>query len=247
MQIFKNIAYGEHRLQELDIFQPDISRPAPIVIFWHGGSWKSGSRQQYRNVGQALAAMGFVVFLPSYRLYPEVKYPKFLKDCAAAAAWVHQHGTKYGGDRQKIFLMGHSAGAYNAAMVALADSLLETAGVPRAAICGFIGLSGAYDFYPRPDLRPIFPLGDPGAKWLPIDHAGPNKPPSLLIHGRLDFVVKSQNSWRLNRALKSNGNQSRLVIYPHLEHMGTAGALLGPLSWLAPVGRQVRQFISANS
>lgn len=241
MKIMLDQAYGSHPRQKLDIFAPSKStEKQPVIVFWHGGSWKSGDKSRYHFVGRQLAKMGYVAVLPNYRLYPDVRYPDFLHDGVGALAWVQGNVATYGGDPDYLFLAGHSAGAYNAAMIAL-DPRLKA-----KPARGFIGLSGPYNFYPRPDLRPIFPLSAPKEHWLPIDHVNAATPPSLLIHGRLDWTVNYKNSLSLSRKLAAMDRQSQLIIYPHLEHMGTVAPFLPGMSWLAPVRRHVREFISRN-
>jgi len=143
------IAYGSNARARLDVYQPvDPNNSSPVVVFFYGGNWDSGDRRDYRFVGEALASKGIVAVLPDYRLYPEVRYPDFLSDCAQAVRWTIDHIGKYGGDARRLILMGHSAGAYNAAMLALNAQYLRDAGVDSERIAGFVGLAGPYDFLP---------------------------------------------------------------------------------------------------
>src|SRR4051794_31202998 len=121
----KDIPFADGDRMKLDVYGPkNPSGPAPVVMFIYGGSWKQGSRNDYQFVGHALAANGFVVVIPDYRLYPEVSYPKFLEDNAAAAKWIQDNIGTYGGDTSRFFIAGHSAGAYNAVMLGLEKSFL---------------------------------------------------------------------------------------------------------------------------
>ena len=152
------IRYGSHPRYLLDVYQPAspanptiAGAKAPVVVFFYGGNWNSGERADYLFAGEALASRGYVAVLPDYRLYPEVRYPDFLADSAQAVRWVFDHIAGIGGvagDTQQVFLMGHSAGAYNAAMLALNPAYLRAAGVERARVRGLIGLAGPYDFLP---------------------------------------------------------------------------------------------------
>jgi acetyl esterase/lipase len=119
-----------------------------VAVFFYGGSWDSGRRQDYAWVGRALAAQGFLTIVPDYRLYPAVRYPGFVEDGALAVRWAADHARALGGDPGRIVLIGHSAGAYIAAMLALDDRWLEAAGVDPKAVRAFAGLSGPYDFLP---------------------------------------------------------------------------------------------------
>ncbi|MEO8081219.1 MAG: alpha/beta hydrolase, partial [Caldimonas sp.] len=117
-----DVAYGSLPRQQLDIYTPASAAPAegwPVVVFFYGGNWTDGERADYRFVGEALAERGVLTLVADYRLYPEATYPAFLEDCALAMAYGLDHAKALGGDPKRIFVMGHSAGGYNAAMLAL--------------------------------------------------------------------------------------------------------------------------------
>jgi hypothetical protein len=113
----RDIPYGADHRQQLDVYVPSgpTAGPRPIIVFFYGGSWNSGVKNGYGFVGRALAARGFVVAIPDYRLVPQVRFPAFLEDGAAAVRWMRGHAAQYGGDPDRVVLAGHSAGAYNAA------------------------------------------------------------------------------------------------------------------------------------
>ncbi|MGB7290528.1 MAG: alpha/beta hydrolase, partial [Candidatus Macondimonas sp.] len=157
------IVFDEHTGLQLDVYAPSGARNAPVAVFFYGGSWQEGAREDYRFVGEALARQGLVVVVPDYRLYPAVRYPAFLQDAAQAVAWTRSHIATYGGDPESLVLMGHSACAYNAAMLTLDPDFLQAVGVQRGVIRGMVGLAGPYDFLPlkEPALQRIFaPAGD---------------------------------------------------------------------------------------
>ena len=142
----QGIAYADGDRMKLDIYGPkDPKGPSPVVMFIYGGSWKQGQRQDYQFVGRALAANGFVVVIPDYRLYPEVSYPSFLEDLANAAKWTQDNIGTYGGDTSRFFLAGHSAGAYNAVMLGLEHSFFKEYNVTMP-VKGIAALSGPFDF-----------------------------------------------------------------------------------------------------
>src|SRR5688500_1911214 len=129
-RVARDVPYGEGERQALDIYAPrQVGGPLPVVFFTYGGSWMDGDRRNYDFAGRALAAQGFVVVIADYRLVPELEYPGFLEDCASAFAWVVDHIGQYGGDPRRIALMGHSAGAYNATMLALDPAYLRARNV----------------------------------------------------------------------------------------------------------------------
>jgi acetyl esterase/lipase len=235
-RVAEGVAYGDGPRRRLDVYAPRAAAPRPraVILFLYGGSWNGGRRQGYAFAARALAAQGFVVVLPDYRLVPEALYPDFLRDCAAAVHWTRVHAGDFGGDGGRIVLIGHSAGAYNAAMLALDPALL---GPDRAAIRGFAGLAGPYDFLPLDDEATVAAFG----KWprpaetQPISYAASGATPVLLLHGEADMRVKPRNSRALARALKAANADVRLKLYPGIGHVGILTALAIPLRRQAPV------------
>lgn len=241
------IAYGKDARHQLDIYRPvDGPGPAPVIVFFYGGNWNSGERADYRFVGAALAAKGFVVVLPDYRLYPQVRYPDFLADSAQAVRWVFDHIAEWGGDPQRVFLMGHSAGAYNAAMLALNPAYLIAAGVDPRRVRGLVGLAGPYDFLPLigPIAKAVFGFPDTSITTQPIHYASAAAPPALLLTGAQDDLVDPGNSSRLATSLQRHGVPARVVTYPNLGHRTLIGALSAPLRGLGPVLDDVAGFVN---
>jgi acetyl esterase/lipase len=216
------LGYGADPRQVLDVYRPERPRaaPAPVVVFFYGGYWNSGARGDYRFVGQLLAAKGFVVVIPDYRLYPAVRFPAFLEDGAGALRWTQDRIADYGGDAKRIFLMGHSAGAYNAMMLGLDRRYVSAAGFDAANLCGIVGLAGPYDFAFDTDLlRGIFAGARDPAETLPITYADRPAPPILLATGGADDTVDPGNSVRLERRLAAAGNPVRRIDDPDLDHV----------------------------
>lgn len=242
-RVAKDVPYGDGERLKLDVYSPRSAeaRPRPVILFFYGGSWNSGRRQDYAFAARALAARGFLVVVPDYRLVPEARYPDFLKDCAAALRWARRHAARYGGDGERIVLSGHSAGAYNAAMLALDPSLL---GADRAAVRGFVGLAGPYDFLPLDDNSTIAAFGawPRPAETQPISYAAAGAAPFLLLHGDGDSRVKPRNSLKLAGLLRDAGADVRLKLYPGLGHVGILTALAGPFRRGAPVLADIASF-----
>ncbi len=234
-----DLAYGEGPRRKLDVYVPDgvtPQHPAPVVVFFYGGSWSEGRRGDYRFVAQSLVAMGYVVAIPDYRLWPEVRYPDFLTDSAAAVGWVARQIGPYGGDAQRLVLMGHSAGAYNAAMLALQPDLLPAHGVALSAVRGFVGLAGPYNFAPFIDERVIRVFGhlaDP-APSQPISYVRADAPPLLLLHGEGDESVFPRNTLTLDQAQRAAQGQSRSVLYPDIGHVRLILGLSAPFRHRGP-------------
>lgn len=247
-RIARDIAYGDQDRQRLDIYAP--SRPGevalPVVVFFYGGAWSEGSRTHYGFAAQALAALGYVVVVPDYRLVPDIEYPVFVEDCAAAVRWVSHNIAGHGGDFTRLVLAGHSAGAYNAACLALDPQWLADSDV-EPTIVGVIGLSGPYDFYPfdgEISQRVFGKASDPEGS-QPINHVSDKAPPMLLVSGGRDTLVLPRNSTNLGQKLRTAGRYVEVKIHPRLGHAETLLSLSLPLRWLAPVLRECRDFLAA--
>lgn len=226
----------------LDLYAPIGARTGlPVIVFFYGGSWKAGTREGYGFVGRALAAQGFLVAIPDYRLVPEIRFPGFVEDSAAAVRWVRANAARFGGAPDRIVLAGHSAGAYNAAMLSLDPKWL---GPDRAAIKGFAGLAGPYEFLPLDTqvTKDAF-AGTPDLPATqPINHASSDDPPALLLHGGKDGLVLPSQSTGLAIAMTQAGGKAEARVYPGVGHVGIATALSRPFRGKAPVLRDVAEF-----
>jgi acetyl esterase/lipase len=249
-ELRRDLAYGRHARQRLDVYVPEHVPPggAPVVVFWHGGGWIDGDRARYRFVGATLADAGYVVVLPDYRLYPEVRFPAFVDDAALALKWVHDNAVRFGGDAGNLFVMGHSAGAHQAALLALDPRYLDAVGGDRRWIRGLIGLSGPYALVPDTDLlRSIFAAPATPADWQAVAHVDGVAPPTLLAHGANDGIVWIAHSEALATALRAAGVDVTLRRYPHRNHADTVAALSVPARGRAPVLADIRAFVARIS
>jgi acetyl esterase/lipase len=253
----RDLAYGNHPRQRLDVYVPARTAPtgaraAPVIVFFYGGGWTSGERGDYLFVGEALASRGFVAVVADYRLYPEVKFPQFLHDSAAAVAWAALNAAKFGGDPGRIYLAGHSAGAYNAAMLTYAPDYLAQVGVEPKAIRGLIGLAGPYDFLPvtASSTRAIFGYPDTPPETQPIHFVGRTPgirlAPALLLTAPDDTTVRPGNSVRLAARLRESGATATEISYPALGHRRIVGALAAPLRDLGPVLDDIARFVEVH-
>ena len=245
----RDVRYAPGDRHDLDIYAPTGQRSAPVVVFIYGGGWKDGGKADYRFVAAALAARGFLTVVPDYRLFPAVRFPVFLQDNAAAVAWTKANIARYGGDPRRIFLMGHSAGAYNAAMLTLDKQWLGADGMdPDRDIAGMVGLAGPYDFLPLrdPELDDIFnPAGDLRLS-QPITFARGNAPPMFLAAGSADITVLPRNTEHLTAAVRRDGGVVEERIYPGVNHTKIIGALSGVMRWLAPSMADVLGFLDRH-
>ena len=249
-QAGQGLAYGVEPRQRLDLYAPpNGAEGAPVAVFFYGGTWEDGRRQDYGWVGRALAAEGFLALAPDYRLYPEVTYPTFLEDGAAAIAWAVENAARYGGDPRRIVLIGHSAGAYNAVMLGLDRSYLEAAGVDPSRIRAVAGLAGPYDFLPLEGatVRGVFGVAEDLPATQPINQVDGDAPPAFLATGDSDTVVLPRNTEALAAALRAQGVAVETRLYPDLGHAGVLLALSRPLRGRAPVLEDMTAFLRRHT
>ena len=238
-------APGDHR--SLDIYAPRGPRgPRPVVMYFYGGGWTSGSKEGYAWVGAALARRGFVAVVADYRLYPRAHWPQFLQDCAAAVKWVHDHAAEYGGDPSALVLMGHSAGAYNVFSLAIDRRWLEGAGLdPGRDVKAVIGLSGPYTMVPSGTLETaIFDVGHGYTE--PVDHVDGKSPPLLLMIGDEDRAAEPRNSDEVAAKVRAKGGIAEVIHYAGLAHSDTQDALASAGAKKAPVTQDILRFLAAH-
>ena len=242
-----DLAYGTDPQHRLDVYLPSgpAAAPRPVVVFWHGGRWKFGDKADYRFVAAALTQLGCIAILPNYRHYPQVKMQGFMSDAAQAALWAQARAGDFGGDGDGIYLMGHSAGAHMAALLALDASYFAAADKSGPRIVGVIGLSGAYDFLPLTDAddQEIFgpPQNYPGSQ--PINFVRADAPAMLLVHGLKDTTAWPKNSSNLAAALTACGVPTTLRLYPKVSHANTVAALALLARSRAPTLSDIRDFV----
>lgn len=242
------IPYGEGPRHKLDIYLPKKATPADrrkVVIFFYGGGWRSGARGNYRFVGAALAERGYIGVIPDYRVFPEARFPAFVEDGAAAVAWVRANIARYGGGPDRIYLMGHSAGAHIAMLLTLDGRYLAAAGADPRAIKGTIGIAGPYAFDPRnyKNTKAIFAPANPPETARPASFASRSGPPLLLLHGRGDKTVAPRNSAELAAAYRAAGGEVTLEYYPAIGHYRIILAVAKPFRWIVPIVKDVAAFV----
>ncbi len=247
----RDVSFGPLPANQVDVYRPLGTPPAggwPVVVFIHGGSWQKGSRDQYKFLGEALASRGIVLMSSSYRLYPEVRYPDFLPDSAQAVAYALDHADRHGGNPRKVLVMGHSAGAYNAAMVALDERWLAQQGHHITELAGWVGLAGPYDFIPLKDksVQPVFHHPDVPRESQPIVHASARASRTFLGVANVDSQVNPDtNSGHLAARLELLGVPVVFRRYDGVDHLTLIGAFSRPLHRMAPVLDDVVAFVKA--
>ena len=247
-QLASNLPYDDVSDLRLDIYQPDGARNAPVVIFLYGGRWSGGDKADFEFAGEALTSKRFVAVIPNVRHYPLVKFPTFVDDAARAVKWVRANIIRYGGDPNKIFVMGHSSGAHIAALLALNESFLKNVGGSRKWLKGMIGLAGPYDFLPLtdPDLRDIFGPPENFEQSQPIRFVDGQNPPLLLMHGEDDEVIWIKNSRNLTKAVVRAGGPVETVFYEELSHTRIVAVLGQPLRGFSDVLDQISEFVNRH-
>lgn len=242
------VAYGQGPRQTLDVYRPpaDITENDAIILFLYGGSWTSGSKELYGFAGQALAARGFTTVIPDYRLYPDVQFPSFVEDVAAAYAWTDRTLARTCGARP-IIIAGHSAGGHMAALLALDRKYIAAQPAEVAPPAAVIGLAGPYTFEPTvwPSTKAAFAsVATTPDVPRPITYVRPGAPPFLLVHGLADDLVNLKNTRELAAALTAVGTSVEVQTYENIGHIGLVLSLSRPLRWRAPALDRMVAFAS---
>lgn len=249
----ESLPYSEGKLQQLDIYRPTNTpkdAKLPVVVFFYGGCWggcNTYPKADYRFVAEALTSAGYLAIIADYRLYPTVLIDDILRDGAAATAWAQRQASQYGGDANNIYLMGHSAGAHIAAMLAFDEQWL--ASDVADSIRGFIGLAGPYDFLPLTEdyQRSLFGPPSHYPATQPINFVDGNEAAALLLWGEADDTVYRHNLENMAAKIRAKGGQVDSATFPELDHVGILSALARPLRSGKPVLPSITAFIEAQS
>lgn len=227
--VVRGAPYGPDRRQRIDVYRPrrNSAKPLPVIIFFYGGSWNSGTKNGYAFVARALAARGFLVAIPDYRLAPQVRYPAFIEDGADAVRWMVRGAAQLGGDPDRLAIAGHSAGAYNGAMLAYDKRWL---GPDQRRVRGFIGLAGPYDFLPFTGAvtRAAFEGTKDLPSTQPVSFVRKGAPPAFLATGSRDETVLPRNSDALAARLRAVGSRVVRRSYQNVGHVGLLTAIARP-------------------
>jgi acetyl esterase/lipase len=244
--VIRDLRYGDGPRRTLDLYVPEGAAPAaPNIVFFYGGGWESGSKDDFVFVGQAFASRGYVTAIPDYRVYPEARFPMFLEDAAAAVAWVRANTDQTRAAAGPVYLVGHSAGAHIAAMLTLDNTwLAEVGNKVCEAIVATAGLAGPYDFLPlrSATLKDIFGSESSRPQTQPINHVDGTAPPMLLITGTADTTVLPRNSARLAARIRNSGGIAEERSYDGIGHIELVASLAVPLHSLAPALDDIDRF-----
>lgn len=243
-----DIAFSQSPALALDIYKPALaSAPLPVIIFFYGGRWTMGQKSQYAFAGKTLAQLGYVVVIPDYRKYPDVKFPSFADDAASAVAWAHNNIAAYGGDPSSLYVAGHSSGAHLGALIATDPHYLAMHGMKRDVIRGFAGLAGPYAFIPEEaDLKDMFGPPENYSQMQATTFVDGQQPPMLLLWGADDTAVGKFNMDKMAARIQEKGGTVETMVYPGINHAWIVGAL----SWLgknkAPVANDIDAFFESH-
>jgi acetyl esterase/lipase len=232
IHLLADIPYGPHPRQRLDLYRPhQVQAECPVIVFLYGGCWTTGARRSYRFLAHVLGSRGFAVAIPDCRLFPEASFPDFLVDAACAIGWLHRHAGEHGIQGNRMALLGHSAGAYNAAMLALDPVYLKSAAISPEVLAGVVGFAGPYAFNPLDfqETRDIFASSPDPHRVQPmrlIRHRA--APPMLLVHGGADRRVLPINSLSFAAAMRAAENIVDLRLYRRHGHVGLLLGLANP-------------------
>ncbi len=247
-KITRDVPFGPLPRHKLDIYRPGSGPDnGPIAVFVYGGSWRDGERASYGFVGAALAARGITTIIADYRLYPDVRFPSFVEDAALSYRWTATNITGAADGSRPIILVGHSAGAHIAALLAFDRRYLAEGSSKVPLPAAFVGLAGPYSFDPTTwnTTAAVFATASSADQARPITFVGPLAPPSLLLHGLDDDTVKLWNTHQLADALARSNVKVRKRLLPGVGHIGLVTSIAWPFRWRAPVLDEIVSFVES--
>ena len=253
--VSKDILYGDEPLQDLDIYYPKplaqamktnttIKQDYPMVVFVHGGSWESGSKEEYAFVGQSLAQAGYVTAVINYRKAPEHVYPDYVEDTAQAIAWSYKNAKRFHANPERFAVVGHSAGAFNAVAAIANEDFLKAYGIKPTDISAVIGIAGpySYDFRKFSSVTAFATDATPD-EVMPDRQIKGQQPPYLLLTAEKDKVVYATNTIKMTQALKAAGVTVQTSEIAGASHATSIGAMAPPLRWVNDVRAQVLSYL----
>ena len=253
--VSKDILYGDAPDQDLDIYYPkplakamesqtDIKTSYPMVVFVHGGSWENGSKEEYAFVGQSLAQAGYVTAVINYRKAPEHVYPDYVEDTAQAIAWSYKNATRFHADPERLAVVGHSAGAFNAVAAIANEDFLKPYGVKPTDIAAVIGIAGPYSYdFRKFSSATAFPADATPDEVMPDRQIKGAQPPYLLLTAEKDTVVYESNTIKMTKALQQAGVTVQTGEISGASHATSIGAMAPPLRWVNDVRAQVVNYL----
>lgn len=229
----------------LDVYVPRGRKDFPVVLFVHGGSWKSGTKNLYAALGQSLAADGLGCVICNYRLSPAVRHPAHVEDVAKAFAWTSQNIAKYGGRKDQLFLCGHSAGGHLVSLLATDPKYLKAEGHSPAEIRGVCSMSGVYQVVPTERIfeAPFGKDREVCRLASPLAHASGKHPPFLIAYADNDFPALDRMAENMTTALRKADNAVELVRCKDRNHYTI---IVQFVNGTDPLNKSFRDFMRKN-
>lgn len=232
-----NRSYGEHPRQQFDVYHPRSAQHSAVVVFVYGGAWEEGNKEDFEFIGQAFTRLGYKTIIPDYRVFPEVEFPDFIIDVAAA---MRRYAEQADSDVEFI-LVGHSAGAHTAALLVTDPQYLSDI---RHQVIALIGMSGPYDLPLEHDrVREKFSRVE-GDEANPIELADATHPPTLLLHGQADTVAKPEHSERYAERLEALEVDVESRYYSRIRHVDMVASLASPLRFWSSAYSDIEEFLA---
>lgn len=253
--VSRDILYGDEATQDLDIYYPKplaramkaqkaITTTYPMVVFVHGGSWETGNKEEYAFVGQSLAKAGYVTAVINYRKAPEHVYPDYVEDTAKAIAWSYQNAPSLYADPQRLAVIGHSAGAFNAVAAIANEDFLAPYGISPDDIKAVVGIAGPYSYdFRKFESASAFAADATPDEVMPDRQIKGSQPPYLLLTAENDNIVYDTNTIKMTQALKDRGVTVENGVINGASHATSIGAMAPPLRWVNDVRAQVLSYL----
>jgi acetyl esterase/lipase len=234
---------------KLDLYLPESRKGVPVMVWIHGGALQEGDKEQQAGVGRRFAAAGIATAVVNYRLSPSVAHPAHIQDVAASFAWVKRQIAGYGGDPDHVFVVGHSAGAYLAALLATDERYLRAHGLALRDIRGAVPVSGFF-WVEREGVAPDRPKTVWGAApqtWpdaSPAHHVRAGLPPMLILYADGDEPWRRRQNVELGEALKAASSPPVDVVeIARRSHMSIWEKLTDPGD---PTAERIITFVTAS-
>jgi acetyl esterase/lipase len=255
-EVITDISYSSelHQRKQLDIYRPENrNQKLPILIHIHGGGWKIGDKNIQRKHGEFYSNNNIIFININYRLTPEIQHPVHVQDCAEAVAWVFQHLDEFGGDNNRVYISGHSAGAHLAALLGTDASYLNNYNIKTTQLAGIIPVDTAsFDLLSRSNERFVKKLIDNafGTDIAILKSASPmhhiimdhNYPDFLIFaSGKRNAAIKQ--SEELSRRLNETGNYAKAIVVDGYNHRNMN---LGMREEEGPISTPILNFINKN-
>lgn len=242
---YRNDKDADKKRHALDVYTPKGKKDFPVVLFVHGGSWKSGNKELYAALGQSLAADGIGCVICNYRLSPAVQHPAHVEDVAKAFAWTCENIAKYGGKKDQLFLCGHSAGGHLVSLLVTDPQYLKAEKHTPAEVKGVASFSGVYEIVTGvPTLEAPFGKDEKVCKLAsPLTHAAGKHPPFLIAYADNDFPRLDETALNMHAALKKADSPVELVKCTERNHYTI---IIKFVDNTDPLNKAFRTFVQKN-